>query len=77
MVDDMVSAKPPHPLLRVRSRGSGDDDEIRALPRYLNGDRPNPARATDDENRRSCTGDGLHDVQAVEHRLPGCQRRQR
>ena len=77
MVDDVVSSKPSYPLLGFRSRGCGDDGEVRALSRDLDGDRPNPARATDDEDRLRRTGYGLRHVQAVEHRLPGSQRRQR
>ncbi len=38
---------------------------------------PTPPRATDDEDRLRRTGYGLRHVQAVEHRLPGRQRRQR
>ena len=52
VVDDVVSPKPFNPLLGFRPRGGGDDDEIRALSSDLDGDRPNPTRTTDDEDRR-------------------------
>jgi hypothetical protein len=52
VVDDMMSPKPFNPLLGFRPRGGGDDDEIRALSSDLDGDRPDPTRTTDDEDRR-------------------------
>jgi hypothetical protein len=75
VVDDMMSPKPFNPLLGFRPRGGGDDDEIRALSSDLDGDRPDPTRTTDDEDRRR-PGNGLRHVQAIEHGFPGRQRRE-
>ena len=77
MVDDMMCPEPLHPRLGVRPRGGGDDREVRALTGDLDGDRADAAGAANDEDRGGGTRNPFRHIQAIEHRLPCRQRRQR
>ena len=76
VVDDMVGAHVLRPLHGLWPGGGRDDRQIGQLPRQLNGDRADASSAAEDQDRPRRARNGLRDVEAVKHRLPGRDRRQ-
>ena len=77
VVDDMMRAHVLRPLHGLGPRCGRYDGKIGQLPRQLDGDRADAARAAKNEDRARRAGNGFGDIEPVEHRLPGGDRRQR
>jgi len=70
VVDHVMRAERGHPVAGFGARGGGDDHEVGQLPRKLDRDRPDAARAADDQDRRRAARDRPPYVEPVEQGLP-------